>query len=63
MKTITLDPRLTPEQQLAIRQTVANLALEGMHPSEECIRELEAVALGEKTPEQRIKELGEKYRR
>ena len=62
-KTITLDPGLTPEQQYAISQVAANLALEDMRPSEECIREMEAVLLGRKTPEQRIRELNEKYRR
>ena len=56
-KTIKLDPNIPYEDRKAIVQAAANLALSGMYPTEQCIRDAEAVARGEKTNEQVIQEI------
>ncbi len=53
---------LTPEQQYMVDQTVATMRISGMEPPEELIEELRRIAAGEKTVEESIKELDEKYR-
>lgn len=53
---------LTPEQQYIVDQTVATMRISGMEPPEELIEELRRIAAGEKTVEESIKELDEKYR-
>lgn len=54
---------LAPRQKRTVRQVVATMAIEDIHLPEETIHEMEAVAAGRKTPEQRIQELKEKYYR
>lgn len=53
---------LTPEQQYMVDQTVATMRISGMEPPEELIEDLRRIAAGEKTVEEYIKELDEKYR-
>lgn len=53
---------LTPEQQYMVDQTVATMRISGMEPPEELIEDLRRIAAGEKTVEESIKELDEKYR-
>lgn len=60
-ETIQLDSNLPYKERKAISQALANLALSGMRPSEESIRNIEAVVRGEKTHEQLIQELTAKY--
>ncbi|MBD5402236.1 antitoxin VbhA family protein [bacterium] len=57
-----LDTALTPEQKNMVRQVVASLEIEDMHPSEENIRMLEDLAAGRKSVEQVIEELDRKYK-
>lgn len=54
---------LTPKQEHAVQQVIATMAIEDIHLPEKTIHEIEAVAAGRKTPEQRIQELKEKYYR
>lgn len=54
--------KLTPEQQYMVDQTVATMRISGMEPPEELIEDLRRIAAGEKTVEESIKELDEKYR-
>lgn len=53
---------LTPEQQYMVDQTVATMRISGMEPPEELIEDLRRIVAGEKTVEEYIKELDEKYR-
>lgn len=53
---------LTPKQQYMVDQTVATMRISGMEPPEDCIEELRRIAAGEKTVEESIKELDERYR-
>ena len=45
-----------------VRQVIASLEIEDMHPSEENIRMLEDLAAGRKSVEQVIEELDRKYK-
>ena len=63
LKTIQLDPNVPYKDRKAIIQAAANLALEGMYPTEQCIRDMEAVAKGEKTNEQMMKETIDRYKK
>lgn len=63
LKTIQLDPNISYEDRKAIVQAAANLALEGMYPTEQNIRDAEAVAREEKTREQVIQEIIERHRK
>lgn len=54
--------KLTPEQQYMVDQTVATMRISGMEPPEELIEDLRRIAAGEKTVEESIKELDERYR-
>ena len=62
-KTIKLDSRLTEQEKRNIVQAATNIMLEGMIPSEQCIRDMEAVALGEMTEEQMIQETIRRYKK
>lgn len=53
---------LTPEQQYTVDQTVATMRISGMEPPEELIEDLKRITAGEKTVEEYIKKLDEKYR-
>ena len=53
---------LTPLQQYQIQQVSATLAIEGMYMSEEDKKELEAIAGGEITVEESIREIIERYK-
>lgn len=53
---------LTPEQQYMVDQMVATMRISGMEPPEELIEDLRRIVAGEKTVEEYIKELDEKYR-
>lgn len=63
LKTIQLDPNISYGDRKAIVQAAANLALEGMYPTEQNIRDAEAVAREEKTREQVIQEIIERHRK
>lgn len=54
--------KLTPKQQYMVDQTVATMRISGMEPPEELIEDLRRIAAGEKTVEESIKELDERYK-
>lgn len=62
-KMIRLNPQLSAEERNNIAQAVANVALEGMLPTEQCIRDMEAVSLGLKTEEQMMQETIRRYQK
>ena len=55
-------PPITPEDEEAIDQVAASMALSGMHLDKDCYERLYQLASGEKTLEEVIAELDEKYR-
>lgn len=58
-----MSKELTTKQVMQLKQVIATMEIENMHVSDDMIENMKKILIGEKTEEQAIQEIIEKYKK